>query len=143
MCHTFLACLSRAGGSAIEAISLALHSRTSVWHIALRRCSTPTFRSRSLFRRSDSVSLFSRKRLNEILRNLHNRRKITRPTITYSFFFRKRMKKLQTNYHLISVNETMGYHRNLHLKICQYYVFSALLAKSLSEFVQTMQKYTL
>ena len=40
MCHTFLACLSRAAGSAIEAISLALHSRPSVWHIALRRCET-------------------------------------------------------------------------------------------------------
>ena len=40
MCHTFLACLSRAAGSAIEAISLALHSRPSVWHIALRRGST-------------------------------------------------------------------------------------------------------
>ena len=35
MCHTFLACLSRAAGSAIEAIFLALHSRSSVWHIAL------------------------------------------------------------------------------------------------------------
>ena len=30
MCHTFLACLSRAAGSAIAAISLALHSRASV-----------------------------------------------------------------------------------------------------------------
>ena len=30
MCHTFLACLSRAVGSAIEAIFLALHSRASV-----------------------------------------------------------------------------------------------------------------
>ena len=36
MCHTFLACLSRAAGIAIEAISLALHSRPSVRHIALR-----------------------------------------------------------------------------------------------------------
>ena len=42
MCHTFLSCLSRAAGSAIEAISLALHSRPSVWHIALRRCVIPT-----------------------------------------------------------------------------------------------------
>ena len=30
MCHTFLACLSRAAGSAIDAIFLALHSRASV-----------------------------------------------------------------------------------------------------------------
>ena len=30
MCYTFLACLSRAAGSAIEAIFLALHSRASV-----------------------------------------------------------------------------------------------------------------
>ena len=36
MCHTFLACLSCSAGSAIEAISLALHSGASVWHIALR-----------------------------------------------------------------------------------------------------------
>ena len=35
MCHTFSVCLSRSAESAIEAISLALHNRTSVWHIAL------------------------------------------------------------------------------------------------------------
>ena len=37
MCHTFSVCLSRSAGSAIEAISLELHSEASVWHIASRR----------------------------------------------------------------------------------------------------------
>ena len=30
MCHTFSVCLSRSAGNAIEAISLALHNKTSV-----------------------------------------------------------------------------------------------------------------
>ena len=34
-------CLSYSAESATKAISLALHSRASVWHIALRRCETP------------------------------------------------------------------------------------------------------
>ena len=36
MCHPLSVCLSCSAGSAIEAISLALHSGASVWHIALR-----------------------------------------------------------------------------------------------------------
>ena len=41
MCNTFLVCLFRSAGCAIEAISLALHSRPSVWHIAVRACEIP------------------------------------------------------------------------------------------------------
>ena len=40
MCHAFSVCLVRSGGSAIETISLALRSRTSVWYVALRGCWT-------------------------------------------------------------------------------------------------------
>ena len=45
----FSVCLSRSAGSAIEAISLALDSRTSVWHISLMRCVISTLHNWFIF----------------------------------------------------------------------------------------------
>ena len=42
MWNTFSVCLFHSAESATKAISLALHSRPSVWHIALRQCGIPT-----------------------------------------------------------------------------------------------------